>query len=583
MKLILTKSKENSGLFCVQITCISLYSLFCFSRSWFRCELCNKQIHTPSNGVDGFEDNVYFSFSKFSISDYEACSTCRKRELKGRCATCEQNFCGECVIEHQVNKTGDHYIVNLNKEMIGKSSSEVVCEDHSPFTLELFCLTCSEAICGRCAIHKHCNHIAENIKMTAIDRRSDLQAELNGPMAKRAVKDIHEYLKACRKEKANVQNDVQSAVQSIQMHVQALKDELDEFGKSVIKDLVEKEVTFIGKLEKNIEEAGRRDKATFASVETLKQIVDRSRDLELVNKYKDLQKVITDVKRFGKPPPATSVRFNYKPLVNTLGPAIGRLRVDAFLNKPVQYVELGSLQFNKNVTCILSVDHTKAWICFRKYIQLCGKDGTYGVRVDCEEIVTAIDANLNGTVFVACTASLKVLTSKMTIKHLFNLPHEPSDMKINDKDLYIFSFKEARRVATFDTKGKAVHEFDIRHFGYRFGIRIQEPWKMAKGENGDIYLTDYSSETIGVFDEQGEIKHGFETKVYRHASLCCDRGLLFVADYKRDCIHVYSQEGHLLQTCQTSGIYTPCSVAVDSAGDLWLGSWSGLVKIYTAR
>ncbi|KAL4229155.1 hypothetical protein ACF0H5_012193 [Mactra antiquata] len=553
------------------------------SHSWFRCELCNKQIHTPNNDIDGFEDNVFFKFSEFSVSDYEMCSVCSKHLISCKCTTCNKNFCNECVTKHHQGDTKEHYVVNLSKEMVGKSSTETVCDDHSPFTLELFCLTCSEAICGRCAIHKHCNHIVENIKMTAIDRRNELKSKISGFVTAKSIRDIQDYVKACKREKSNVQNDVQNTVQSIQLHVGALKDELDQFGKTMIKDLIEKETTITDKLDKNIQEAERRDKATFVSMETLKQIVDRSRDLEIVNKYKNLQKVIVDVKRYGKPPPATSIRFKYKPLVNTIGPATGRLRVDAFLNKPVQYIESGAMQFNKCVTCIFPIDHTKAWIGYRKYIQLCGKDGTYGIRVDCQEIVSAIDANLHGTIFIACISTMRALTSKMTTKYLFNLSHEPSDMKINDKDQFIISFRDAKRVATFDAKGKALHDFDIRHFGFRFGIRINEPWKMAVSEREDIYLTDFSSEAVGVFDPQGEIKNAFETKIYRHASLCCDRGLLFIADYKRDCIHAYSQEGHLLQTCHTPGIYAPCSIAVDPSGDLWVGTFNGQTKIYTAR
>ena len=467
--------------------------------------------------------------------------------------------------------------------MLGISSVGAVCEEHNPFTLELFCLTCSEAICGRCAIQKHNNHIAENIQATASDKRKELKALLTDSTTRRALRDAHEYTKTCLKEKANIQADVQTTVNSIQVHIQALKDELDKLGKDMITDVIEKEVSLVGTMEKNIEDAETREKASYASIETLRQIIDRTRDLELINKSNNLKSVISEVKKSCKPPPAKCVKVKYKPLVHSVRSSVGRVSMEAMLKRPVHYVELGSLQLSRSISCIFPVDGLKAWIAFRKYIQLCGKDGALGPRIDTGEHVYGMCSNSNGTVFTACKTNVKVITSKMNAKFLFQLSHEPSDLKINERDFFIISFKEAKRVALFDTKGRAVQEFDIRHFGFRFGVRINDPWKIAISETQDIYLTDFSSEGIGVFDSKCEIKYAFESNVYRHATLCCDRGLIFIADYKRDCVQVYSQEGQLLQTCQMQGIIAPCSIAVDKHGDLWIGSWNGLVKIYSPR
>lgn len=467
--------------------------------------------------------------------------------------------------------------------MLGKSSVTAVCEEHSPFTLDLFCLTCSEAICGRCAIHKHNNHIAEHIQITATDRRNELKASLTDSTTKRAMRDVREYSKACVREKANIKSDVQNTINGIQVHIQALKNELDEIGKVMITEVIEKEISLMETMEANIELGERNEKASYASLETLKQIIDRTRDVDLINKYDSLKSVISEVKKSCKSPPAKCVRIKYKPLVHSLRSSVGRVHMDAFLKRPVHYVELGSLQLGKYISSIYPVDESKAWIAFRKYIQLCSKDGTLGIRIDIGEHVAGLDANSNGSVFIASKTSVKVLTTKMIVKLLFQLPHEPSDIKINERDFLIICFKDAKRLAMFDTKGKAVFEFDVRHFGFRFGLRINDPWKIAINENEDIYLTDYASENIGVFDSRCEIKSAFESNVYKHASLCCDRGLLFIADYKRDCVQIYSREGQILQTCQTQGVIAPCSIAVDKVGDLWIGSWNGLVKVYSPR
>ncbi|XP_052253113.1 uncharacterized protein LOC127859647 [Dreissena polymorpha] len=400
---------------------------------------------------------------------------------------------------------------------------------------------------------------------------------------RRVFREIRDNIKACQREKSVIEEDSQNTVRAIQAHIQNLKEELDAYGQKLIKEVLENESKAIATLGKKIDDGERNEKALKVSMATLKQISERLRDVDIINKYDSLKATITEAKRSSKSLPVQSVRIKYKPLIQSIKPLMGRIQTKTSLKKPLDYIEICSLNFQKFVSAICPIDENKAWVGYRKFIQLCANDGSQGTRVDMEETVVSIATTSSGAIVVCCKASVKALLNKPAHKVLFHLVHEPSDMVVNENDNLIVCFKEAKKVTVFSIRGKPLQEMDVRNLGFRFGFRMNDPWKLALDDNQNVYLTDYLSETIVVYDRYFELKTAFASNVYRNASLCCSRGLLFVADYKRDCVQILSESGDLLQTCQTSAIGSPSSIAVDKTGSLWLGSLSGQVKVYSKR
>ena len=83
-----------------------------------------------------------------------------------------------------------------------------------------------------------------------------------------------------------------------------------------------------------------------------------------------------------------------------------------------------------------------------------------------------------------------------------------------------------------------------------------------------------------MFDGLGDMKSTFRCNVFRRAIICCDQGLIFIADQRKDQIYVFSDTGQLLQTIRAEGISGLWSMNIDKGGNLWLGSLHGALRIY---
>ena len=466
--------------------------------------------------------------------------------------------------------------------MIGHAPWNAHCSRHNPFNLELFCINCSQLICGRCVLETHNNHVTENAEHYARDKRKELETKLADHLSSKIVSNIDDHIKILKKEKESVQNDIDKTVASIKNHVNALKSKLDEFCDQVVSDVEQKGEVYSKSFDKRIHSVQQKRKATYISLETLKQIVHRTRDIEFITKYSRLEDVLSDLVSDNKLDIVPHLEVSYISLLDSLNKSVGRVNVNAQLTKRIVFAEEISVQFPRHVVSICPVDATRAWVGFRKHIQQCTRDGNLGLRIGVGDFVVSIDKSSGEILYVACRTCVKILTNKMLLKEVFSLAHEPSDMKFNQVDEIVIAFRDARRVALFSNRGLLLKEFDIRHFGYRFGVRMNDPWKLALTDNHDILLTDYTSEHIAVFDENCDMKGTFRSNVYKQASIGYDSGLLHIIDYKRDCLNLFSEDGYFLQSQPLEGLKAPSCVAI-KFGYVWIGSWNGLVKCYRLK
>lgn len=558
---------------------LSKHDLFCyFSRQCVKCPLCKAKVNLSANGIAEFEDNVYIQFPNESVTDDSVCDICQDQQPSCRCLDCRTNLCTDCAGIHMRSlPERNHSVVKVTQEMMGKPPEDNVCDIHRPFTLDLFCITCSEPVCGRCAIDKHLNHVTEDITVCAKERRKTLTGIINDSLTKRLLRDLRESLISNRKDKARLVLDIGRVTEEINLFMETLKTEIDNMGRKLTDDLKGSEEAWLSSLDRKYQDAESKQRSVEQVINVARRITERTGDIEFLKRHGKLKTLIQNIKKFSQPIQQT-VRCEFVPLLK-LGP-LGRVQMTASLNKAIEFYDLGKASFQKRICCICPTSGSNAWIGYGKTLQLCHKAGTLGIQIDMGDFVISIAENSFETAFVACKTSVKAIGSKMVPKKCFHLPHEPSSIAFTEDDNLVICYKEARRVSIHSTKGKVLKELDVRHFGYRFGARITDPWRISVNENQDILVADYSSENIAIFENYGEIKSTFRCNVYRRAIICCDQGLVYVADQRKDQVYVFSEKGQLLQTIKAEGISGLWSMAIDGAGNLWLGSWHGAVKIY---
>ena len=552
--------------------------LFNSSRQWIRCTLCKKKVDLTTLGFDDLESNVYIQFSDESLVDDSKCDSCKHEPPSCRCSDCKTNLCNDCAAEHlNTLIETNHTIVKVTEGMVGKGSWEAVCEIHNPFTLELFCVTCSVPICGRCALDKHLSHVTEDVNACANEKRRRLKALMNDNLTKRMLRESREHLTANRKDRTHLALDVAKVTGQIKQFMETQKAEIDSMGKRLIAELKEKEEACLSSLDRRYQEAEYRQRSAEQVLTTTKRIIERTRDVDFLRRYADLHTVVQKAKKHSQVV-QQNVGCEFIPLLK-LG-SLGRVKLNVRLKKTIDFYDIGKASFQKRISCICPTSDSNAWIAYRKTIQLCYKDGLLGTQIELDDIIISMAENSYETLFIACKTAIKVLGSKLVQKTSFHLSHEPSSIAFTDDDSLVICYKDARRVSIHSMNGKVIREMDVRHFGYRFGARITDPWRVAINDDQDILIADCSSENIAIFDSQGEIKSSFRCNVFRKAILCCDQGLVYVADQKRDYINIFSETGQLLQSIRAEGISGLWSMSIDKTGNLWLGSWNGAVKIY---
>ena len=544
-----------------------------------RCPLCKKRVNLYNRGVDAIEDNSYIQeHNRSPAIDDNFCRMCEEQDANYRCSDCQTDLCTDCVGKHlRTLPETEHSIKNLTERTSIMSEIGVVCNSHKAFSLELFCNTCAEPICGRCAIDKHLNHITEDIAINANEKRKHLTGVLSDSVTGKLLRDLRDNLVSNRKEKARLGLEVSKITDEIKQHMDKLKANIDKIGTKLIEELKLNEETWLSSLDRKYQEAEYRQRSAEQILTISKRIIEMAKDVDFIRKYVQLKAAIQGTKKMSKPV-LQCVGCQFIPLSK---PGLfGRIKMNASLRKAVEFYDAGKATFQKRVYSICPTSESRAWICYGKTLHLCHKDGKLGVKIDLDDLVISIAENSLETVFVACKTVIKVIGSKLVPKTCFHIPHEPTDIAFNDEDNLIICYKDARRVSVHSTKGKVIKELDVRHFGYRFGARITDPWRISISENQDILVADYSSENVAVFDGSGEMKSTFRCNVFRRAIICCDQGLIFVADQRKDQIYVFSDMGQLLQTIRAEGISGLWSMNIDRDGNLWLGSMHGALRIY---
>ena len=148
-----------------------------------KCPLCKKRVNLYNKGVNALDDNIYVpELTRSNEFVDHSCIMCKEEDATYRCSDCQTDLCTNCVGKHlRTLPATEHSITNLSARTseMPETNSATCCDEHKAFSLEIFCNTCAEPICGRCAIQKHLNHVTEDIAINANEKRKHLTGVLN--------------------------------------------------------------------------------------------------------------------------------------------------------------------------------------------------------------------------------------------------------------------------------------------------------------------------------------------------------------------------------------------------------------------
>uniref|UniRef100_UPI00398F6BC5 tripartite motif-containing protein 42-like n=1 Tax=Pristiophorus japonicus TaxID=55135 RepID=UPI00398F6BC5 len=88
----------------------------------------------------------------------QLCETENKQIAIKKCVACNQNFCKECLKQHNKTYTDHDFTEPAGGEQQGK------CFQHLDSNLSMFCMSCKIPICDECSKEKHKDHPTSSIK-----------------------------------------------------------------------------------------------------------------------------------------------------------------------------------------------------------------------------------------------------------------------------------------------------------------------------------------------------------------------------------------------------------------------------------
>ena len=157
------------------------------------CPTCRTPTELPEAGVAGFPiaffinnlTKVHSLLKKVSGDQHVSCDNCKTSDATGYCKQCTKFYCAECLGVHNKWVTFvDHIVISLDEVartafQLPSIKPEVTmnCSSHDQ-PLKIYCETCHDLICSKCAIRIHKGHEYDLVSDTYDKHRQTIESSL---------------------------------------------------------------------------------------------------------------------------------------------------------------------------------------------------------------------------------------------------------------------------------------------------------------------------------------------------------------------------------------------------------------------
>ena len=157
------------------------------------CPTCHTPTELPEAGVAGFPiaffinnlTEVHSLLKKVSGDQHVSCDNCKTSDATGFCKQCTKFYCAECLSFHNKWVTFvDHTVISLDEVartafQLPSIKPEVTmnCSSHDQ-PLKIYCETCHDLICSKCAIRIHKGHEYDLVSDTYDKHRHTIESSL---------------------------------------------------------------------------------------------------------------------------------------------------------------------------------------------------------------------------------------------------------------------------------------------------------------------------------------------------------------------------------------------------------------------
>jgi streptogramin lyase len=527
---------------------------------------------------------------------------------ESRCLECEENFCQPCATSHMKMKIsrGHHFTSLSDPSVSSKLVSKIFCSRHEKEELKYYCKECEELICIDCNMTRHKNHSSDDVSEVAIRMRLALVTTLDTELDKN-------YLPLLQRQNVELEKYQQEVLSNSEHVVQQVNDRAEQFHNEVedrrqhlmdnIRLLQSRESKEIEARSVDIEDHIQ----SFTSVTySARRMVQVAGDVELIMKGQELQRRLDRLKTELPRPITAKLNMEFVPDMTYGSSVVAGHSVPALTDAVVKTFgdittkrqpQSGKVELVSSFTCerhaygIAPVAGNSAWVLcgWSSYIRLYDLHGNNTRTVDVGTRVEDLATDSDGNVYVACDLckAIKIVGLKGDVRQVTSLSRVPRGIAMmgNKSELVacIPSSKSLVRLSTRsgDVLGKVGTDGE-------FG----DPFRVTVNNNGDVCVVDRSAVKLGVtiINSTGRPRATYNgspgfplPKKFSPRGLCCDQDSnIIVADRDNSCLHMLAWTGEFIKiiVSKEDGLERPYSVAVDSAGRVWVGEENNTVKVF---
>lgn len=621
---------------CLHSFCLDCVQEHVNKNKWKRsmlCPLCQKEMLIPKEGLGTIARDFYIKARQEvgKLTTTSECDMCQENEFaKSRCLNCDVNLCKTCKGKHCSPESDQvhHFLefADLPPEAPDKHQSSTkltqmsYCKKHSDQEINFYCTKCKANICPKCKDEKHGKH--------AVQATADIAKIIRGGLThflgaiKEYLPEFEEYVKEVRNGQKELDKDLENTIKDIQARSRFLQREIEKIGQQIINEVKEKhkaESEDLNKESKHIINSYTSIASVAASAE---RILKMGSDINVIDSSKRIQKRFIQVE---DELPSLS-----KEKVETVGFVPGGLRADSLtkmfgqitkgeINLPILPVpwgiriakefEMSSIVAFKiksdsdTVQAIAPISDKEAWICCgwgSKDVYLYSITGERKKKVTLDIQVDHMCVTPDGEVLISSYEDKYI--RKINKDHVvceFAMPHLfPGGMVMTKrKELFVCA------VDSYTTR-RSTHSYRCLMKMSEYGMNIDEidedgdtilfgaPYRIAEAPNKDLCVTDREEGKLRVIriDQEGCIKFvyhgpkGVATKVpFNPLGVCCDKSNnMLIADWGNHFVHMVNNNGEFLGfiLSQKDGLFKPNAMALDKAGQLWIGDGNATVRVY---
>ena len=504
------------------------------------------------------------------------CDNCMSNSASKKCLHCRLMYCKVCLEKYHDSMFNSHDVVSVPR------SSSCFIMNHSRNESSLKKVPSESEL----SFKDFCDDNFSTYAREKYRKPEQSLEDLFNRLENYVVKELEAKIEMAYKEKELIEIDVANETKKIQDHLNKLKSILDQKADMMIKQMHESKVRHSLEFERQAFYLREKLKSAKSFLAESRELLERGMtedDMRLDDIKNSMRTLLQLTEQLTEE--KVHIRYSVKQLSETsIENVIGKIGTRVFFKDPLQFDLVSVVQFDAGVNSICPVDNTKAWVGYQNCLQLCFKDGDKGEKIQLDEDIEDITLDECGNILVACHYSIKTLDEDGDVTTLFKCPSVPHGIGCRTDGVLVISLDEGRQVRLCTKSGEVINDLNE---GNKADMKM--PYKIAVNVNGDICVSDYQSSygDVAIFDSAGLPKSKLRTDGMAPRGLACnEQGHIFVGDFRSDRVNVYSIHGHFIQTAVQAderGLSGPLSIAVDTAGDLWVGDWKRKLRIYNTR